>query len=167
MIKMPMPAEQKDAKVCMRPPTTGGPRRAPPTAYDRIMSGRISSGLAPRHSQAKGYKNMNHQVRSPHFLPPLNPKNEFNSISSLEDKTDTPVHLTYQPENMICPSCRRIIQTMTVSSTSRVSVLLTAGLCLLGCWCCACLPACLDSLKMVRHSCPKCKELIGVYDPDI
>ena len=135
----------------------------PPTAYDRIMSGRISSGIVHQHSKTQTSAKIIPQPRPPHFLPPLNPKTEFNSISSMEDKPSTQLHLTYQPKNMICRSCQRIILTHTVSSTSRVSVLLASGLCLLGCWCCACLPFCLESMQRVAHSCPKCKVAIGVY----
>ena len=149
----------------MKPPGKGEPRRRPPTAYDRIISGRLRSGQTPSYLNAK--ESQNQTVRPPHFLPPLHAKSEFNSISILDEETYSPLHLSYQPENMICPSCRRIIKTATVSSTSRVSILLTAGLCLLGCCLCACLPSFLDSLKYVRHSCPRCKVLIGAYDPDI
>ena len=152
--------QKKDALVRMRPQTTGGPRRAPPTAYDRIMSSRISSGMYPSQTHFESPEN------PPTFLPPIQTP-ELRSLAHSTSKSISPIELSYQPENMICPSCRKIILTSTSSSTSRFSVLLSAWLCLLGCWCCVCLPACLDSLKTVKHNCPKCKTLIGIYDPHI
>ena len=146
----------------LRAPGLGVPRRAPPTAYDRVISGRINSGIISSHTNKEDYP-----TRAPHFLPPLDCKSSLDSLPYLEYPTESNQSLSYQPEHMICPSCRRIIETVTKSSTSRVSILLTAGLCLLGCWVCICLPSCLDSLKTVKHSCPKCKVLIGIYDPVI
>ena len=151
-----------DSAHVMRVPGEGVPRRAPPTAYDRIISGRLRSGITRTHTNKEQYPK-----RAPHFLPPLDSKSSLNSLTWWEYRADTPPHLTYLPEHLICPSCRRMIQTVTVSSMSRVTILLTACLCLMGCWLCVCLPSCLDSLKTVKHSCPRCKVVIGVYDPDI
>merc|ERR1719206_1100006 len=104
-----------DSTHILRAPGEGVPRRAPPTAYDRIISGRLRSGITQAHTNTEQYP-----MRAPHFLPPLHSKSSLNSLTWLEYKTDPLPHLNYLPEHLICPSCKRMIETVTVSTMSRV-----------------------------------------------
>ena len=156
-------------------PQTPGPRRAPSTA-DRIMSQRMMSGLVDTFPPSPGaVRNVPQtpgtaQPRAPYHLPPMTAAQR-----RLQEQA-TPVTvqaqpffkpqdpLSYHSNTMTCPYCARSIHTKTVSEDSCMAVCLSASLCILGCWCCVCLPFCLESLQKVEHSCPKCKMVIGIYN---
>ena len=156
-------------------PQTPGPRRAPSTA-DRIMSQRIISGLVNPVPRTPGTRRIPQtpgtayrDPRPPYHLPPMTAQPTLND-PSVPVPTQTQRFfqqsepLSYHPSNMTCPFCGKSIQTKTESDDSCMAVFLSASLCILGCWCCVCLPFCLESLQKVEHSCPKCKMVIGTYN---
>ncbi|XP_046664050.1 lipopolysaccharide-induced tumor necrosis factor-alpha factor homolog [Homalodisca vitripennis] len=62
-----------------------------------------------------------------------------------------------------CPNCRTDIRTSTAKQSRRIAHLFCLGLCFIGCCLCSCIPYCMDSMKEVRHTCPKCKAYLGTY----
>merc|ERR1712154_728777 len=71
----------------------------------------------------------------------------------------------FGPEStqMQCPYCQSIIRTSIESEASGTAWVLGAVLCILGLWCCACIPCCMDSLQDVTHRCPNCNNVLGRY----
>ncbi|XP_062999449.1 lipopolysaccharide-induced tumor necrosis factor-alpha factor [Elgaria multicarinata webbii] len=69
-----------------------------------------------------------------------------------------------RPVQMSCPSCSRMIVTLTTYRAGALTWLSCGGLCLLGCWAGCCLiPFCVDALLDVDHHCPNCQALLGSY----
>ena len=144
-------------------PPTAGPRRAPSTA-DKVLSMRMTQGLD------KTVITTSIPPRAPFHLPPMTappyrPSNNFPNHRQTFLKPQEP--LSYFSARLTCPYCYRPVQTKTVSSDSCMAIFLSSTLCILGCWCCVCLPFCLESLQKVEHSCPKCKMVIGTYNPGL
>merc|ERR1711915_364591 len=64
---------------------------------------------------------------------------------------------------MICPNCKHSVTTTTSSKPSMTVWALSAVLCFTMLWPCFCVPFCVDSLHNVKHSCPNCKTVLGLY----
>ncbi|NXI75141.1 LITAF factor, partial [Rhipidura dahli] len=75
-----------------------------------------------------------------------------------------PVLFYDRPVQMCCPSCNQMIVTHLSYDAGALTWLSCGGLCLLGCigGCCL-IPFCIDALKDVDHTCPKCSALLGSY----
>ena len=170
-----MAGNKKPVPPLSRPvPPTPGPRRAPSTA-DQIMSRRMESGMVDSFNPAPGGVRRVPQTpgtappRAPYHLPPMTAAQQSHHDPPLLTqsflKPQPP--LSYYSITMTCPYCYRSIHTKTVSEDSCMAVCLSATLCILGCWCCVCLPFCLESLQKVEHSCPKCKMVLGTYNAGI
>lgn len=69
------------------------------------------------------------------------------------------------PVNMTCPKCQSQIRTQTESEPGPLAWIIAGVLCVVGCWMCACIPCCIDSLNSVTHKCPlpQCKQFLGRY----
>ncbi|XP_066992981.2 lipopolysaccharide-induced tumor necrosis factor-alpha factor homolog [Anabrus simplex] len=67
--------------------------------------------------------------------------------------------------NMICPMCRANIKTNTVRENQCRAHVCCCILFFVGCILCSCIPYCMDSFKIVRHTCPDCKAYLGTYKP--
>ncbi|XP_026883670.2 lipopolysaccharide-induced tumor necrosis factor-alpha factor homolog [Electrophorus electricus] len=68
------------------------------------------------------------------------------------------------PVQAFCPICVQSVLTRLDYSSGTMAWLICAGLCIFGCiYGCCLIPFCVDSLKDVRHHCPNCSSLIGVY----
>ncbi|NWR14229.1 LITAF factor, partial [Emberiza fucata] len=75
-----------------------------------------------------------------------------------------PVMFYDRPVQMVCPSCNQVIVTRLSYDSGALTWLSCGGLCLLGCIAGCCLiPFCIDALKDVDHTCPKCSALVGSY----
>merc|ERR1719397_124752 len=68
-----------------------------------------------------------------------------------------------EPVNTVCRNCGANITTTTVSETGTMAYVMAGLMCAVGFWCCFCLPLAMDSLKDVRHSCPSCNSIQGVF----
>ncbi|KAL6482492.1 hypothetical protein MHYP_G00105720 [Metynnis hypsauchen] len=70
---------------------------------------------------------------------------------------DSPVQVT-------CPTCRNTGLTNVEHSAGLLTYLFCGGLFFCGCALGCCLiPFCVDRLRDVKHTCPNCKALLGVY----
>ncbi|XP_076865358.1 lipopolysaccharide-induced tumor necrosis factor-alpha factor homolog [Brachyhypopomus gauderio] len=68
------------------------------------------------------------------------------------------------PVQAFCPVCVQSVQTRLEHSSGTMTWLTCAGLCIFGCiYGCCLIPFCVDSLKDVRHHCPSCNRIMGVY----
>merc|ERR1712154_449488 len=67
------------------------------------------------------------------------------------------------PVSTVCMSCHANITTSTNSETGTIALLTAGLLCFFGCWCCAWVPFCMDSMKDVGHRCPQCNRIVGRY----
>ncbi|NWR43265.1 LITAF factor, partial [Regulus satrapa] len=75
-----------------------------------------------------------------------------------------PVLFYDRPVQMCCPSCNQVIVTRLSYDSGALTWLSCGGLCLVGCVLGCCLiPFCIDALKDVDHTCPKCNNLLGSY----
>ena len=68
-----------------------------------------------------------------------------------------------QPIEMTCPHCRALILTRTETQTSAMQWIFSCILCVFLCCCCAAIPLCIESLKDVKHYCPRCNQFLGRY----
>ncbi|CAF4895660.1 unnamed protein product [Pieris macdunnoughi] len=60
-----------------------------------------------------------------------------------------------------CTACNKQVVTAVKKETTLRTHLLAGILCLFGCWCCVCIPYCVDSLKKSFHYCPQCNAYLG------
>ncbi|XP_014662288.1 PREDICTED: lipopolysaccharide-induced tumor necrosis factor-alpha factor homolog [Priapulus caudatus] len=63
-----------------------------------------------------------------------------------------------------CPHCQQHVNTVCEYETGMFAWLIVGVLCLVGCWLGCCLiPLCIDDCKDVRHTCPNCRNNIGMF----
>ncbi|XP_061177376.1 lipopolysaccharide-induced tumor necrosis factor-alpha factor homolog [Saccostrea echinata] len=65
---------------------------------------------------------------------------------------------------MVCPYCSSQISTSVEYESGALTWLSAGILCIFGCWLGCCLiPFCMPDLQDVKHTCPNCNKLVGVY----
>ncbi|XP_063374851.1 lipopolysaccharide-induced tumor necrosis factor-alpha factor homolog isoform X1 [Cydia amplana] len=62
-----------------------------------------------------------------------------------------------------CRNCNAQISTRIDRKPTMKTHLMAMLLCVLGCWCCVCVPYCMDSCLDVDHYCPNCGAFVGSY----
>ncbi|XP_055917634.1 lipopolysaccharide-induced tumor necrosis factor-alpha factor homolog [Eupeodes corollae] len=67
---------------------------------------------------------------------------------------------------LTCPHCHVQKLTRIDPEPSSKTHLMAALLCILGFWCCACLPYCIESCMNVNHYCGNCNNFLGTYTSD-
>jgi len=106
------------------------------------------------------------------MYPPLPPENKMMGPPPAQQPHTTVVtqvqYVTapvfgHRPVTMVCPHCQQNITTSTDSEPSAMAYVISAVLCIVGLWPCACVPCCIDSLQTVRHKCPSCRKYLGSY----
>lgn len=65
-----------------------------------------------------------------------------------------------------CPFCHVKKITRIEPEPSSKTHLMAALLCVLGFWCCACMPYCMDSCMNINHYCGNCNNFLGSYSGD-
>lgn len=111
------------------------------------------------------------------FIPPDNHPNEQHPIYP----TNYPQHQGQQPPPQVvyiqntviplgpnevyltCPHCHVQKLTRIEAEPSAKTHLMAALLCVLGFWCCACMPYCIESCMNINHFCGNCNKFIGSY----
>ena len=75
------------------------------------------------------------------------------------------LQLGRHPVTCTCPSCHQVITTQTELQVGVLIWMIFLMIILFGGWilCLCFIPFCMEDLKEVKHSCPNCKHLIGVY----
>uniref|UniRef100_A0A1A9X4Z3 LITAF domain-containing protein n=1 Tax=Glossina brevipalpis TaxID=37001 RepID=A0A1A9X4Z3_9MUSC len=68
-----------------------------------------------------------------------------------------------EPVFFTCPRCQSYTLTRIVYEPNLKTHLMAALLCLLGLWCCVCLPYCYERCVNIRHHCGNCGKLLGTY----
>ena len=66
-----------------------------------------------------------------------------------------------RPVRVTCPHCRQNTLTVVHTKLGSAQWLGCLVLCLLGMWCCCCIPMCIDSWQDGTHSCGHCGYLLG------
>ncbi|XP_053971187.1 lipopolysaccharide-induced tumor necrosis factor-alpha factor homolog [Hylaeus volcanicus] len=66
-----------------------------------------------------------------------------------------------EPQRLTCPYCHANVLTTIETESNTKTHLIAIILCLIGCWCCAPCPYCIDSCMVRKHSCPSCKAFLG------
>ncbi|KAH0954956.1 hypothetical protein HN011_000545 [Eciton burchellii] len=69
-----------------------------------------------------------------------------------------------EPQHMTCPHCQANISTRIDTEANTKTHLFALLLCVLGCWCCAPCPYCMDSCMVKKHYCPACNAYLGSSD---
>ncbi|XP_076623173.1 lipopolysaccharide-induced tumor necrosis factor-alpha factor homolog [Colletes latitarsis] len=64
-------------------------------------------------------------------------------------------------QNVTCPVCHAHISTTIETEANTKTHLFAILLCVLGLWCCAPCPYCIDSCMVKKHYCPSCKSYLG------
>uniref|UniRef100_A0A1B6CZB9 LITAF domain-containing protein n=1 Tax=Clastoptera arizonana TaxID=38151 RepID=A0A1B6CZB9_9HEMI len=65
---------------------------------------------------------------------------------------------------MTCPNCQTFIKTSTTTESTGSAYICCCLMFITGLCCiCSCLPFCMNSFKVVNHSCPNCKAFLGSY----
>jgi len=72
-------------------------------------------------------------------------------------------NLSSESTRMTCPYCRADISTKVTYQSSGMTHVAALVLCLLGLWCCVCIPYCTDSCMDAEHECPNCHKFVGQY----
>lgn len=70
------------------------------------------------------------------------------------------------PTFITCPHCHVQKLTRVEYSPSVKTHCMAAILCIVGLWCCACLPYCATSCMNANHFCGNCNKFVGVYNSD-
>lgn len=73
-----------------------------------------------------------------------------------------PFFVSRFPEPIVCPYCGQTGSSVVTYDIGQGTWLLGLILCCFGCVPCACVPCCLDDCKDAFHSCPNCRQLLGV-----
>ncbi|KAG5676625.1 hypothetical protein PVAND_006445 [Polypedilum vanderplanki] len=74
------------------------------------------------------------------------------------------IQFSENPVSMICYQCNQQILTKTSYENNVINHMLAGILCFMGLWCgCFLVPYCIDSIKDVKHQCPKCNNFLGLY----
>ncbi|KAI8037550.1 lipopolysaccharide-induced tumor necrosis factor-alpha factor homolog [Drosophila gunungcola] len=118
---------------------TGYPHQMPPPSYEQVV-----------HVQAP--------IRVVHAAAPP-------PVVIIQHQAVLPVGP--DPSFITCPHCH--VQKLTrVEYTPSVKThCMAALLCIVGLWCCACLPYCATSCMNANHFCGNCNKFVGVYNGDL
>ncbi|XP_031720718.1 cell death-inducing p53-target protein 1 homolog [Anarrhichthys ocellatus] len=71
--------------------------------------------------------------------------------------------LTDVPGQIMCPYCQNIVITQIGYVTGSYTWMIFGILAVFMCWCCCCIPFCVDSCKDVEHSCPHCHNVLHIH----
>lgn len=66
-----------------------------------------------------------------------------------------------ESQRLVCPYCHANITTSVATEANTKTHLFALILCVLGLWCCAPCPYCVDSCMVKKHYCPSCKAYLG------
>jgi len=133
------------------------PREPPPSYYPQQMPAAPQEGFI----QQPGYPTQSGFMPQPGF------GQQAGASGSAPTQTvirviQTP-NLSSESTRMTCPFCQADISTKVTYETSGMTHLAAAILCLLGLWCCVCIPYCTDSCMDSQHECPNCHKFLGRY----
>ena len=76
---------------------------------------------------------------------------------------EQPLDFTLQahPVPVTCPHCKKQGVTMVKSRIGLMQWLICLVLCLMGFWCCCCIPCYISDLREASHSCQHCGSYLG------
>ncbi|XP_076681137.1 lipopolysaccharide-induced tumor necrosis factor-alpha factor homolog [Andrena cerasifolii] len=66
-----------------------------------------------------------------------------------------------ESQHLTCPHCHASITTSVQTEANSKTHLFALLICVLGGWCCAPCPYCMDSCLVKKHYCPACKAYLG------
>ncbi|XP_067632212.1 lipopolysaccharide-induced tumor necrosis factor-alpha factor homolog [Eurosta solidaginis] len=69
-----------------------------------------------------------------------------------------------EPTTVTCPACHITKLTRIDYEPSARTHLMAAILCIVGLWCCVCLPYCAESCMSTNHYCGNCNKFLGTYN---
>ncbi|XP_017479572.1 PREDICTED: lipopolysaccharide-induced tumor necrosis factor-alpha factor homolog, partial [Rhagoletis zephyria] len=69
-----------------------------------------------------------------------------------------------EPTIVSCPACHVTKLTRIDYEPSARTHLMAAILCIVGLWCCVCLPYCAESCMSTNHYCGNCNKFLGTYN---
>ncbi|XP_054740323.1 lipopolysaccharide-induced tumor necrosis factor-alpha factor [Anastrepha obliqua] len=69
-----------------------------------------------------------------------------------------------EPTIVTCPACHITKLTRIDFEPSARTHLMAAILCIVGLWCCVCLPYCAESCMNTNHYCGNCNKFLGTYN---
>ncbi|KAM4765158.1 lipopolysaccharide-induced tumor necrosis factor-alpha factor isoform 1-T1 [Cyanocitta cristata] len=155
------PARQNTPCDIMSAPS-GNPVPSAPPSYEEAVGINVNyphpypiPGPGQKKPDGKG-------MNPPPYMGQPPPAN--NPITVQTVYVQQPVLFYDRPVQMSCPSCNQVIVTRLSYDAGALTWLSCGGLCLLGCIAGCCLiPFCIDALKDVDHTCPKCSALLGSY----
>ncbi|NWV21092.1 LITAF factor, partial [Origma solitaria] len=134
---------------------------APPPSYEETV-GINMNYPHPYPVPGPGQKPDGKGMNPPPYMGQPPPAN--NPVAVQTVYVQQPVLFYDRPVQMCCPSCNQMIVTRLSYDAGALTWLSCGGLCLLGCIVGCCLiPFCIDALKDVDHTCPKCNALVGSY----
>mmetsp|Transcript_25278 Transcript_25278/g.24676 ORF Transcript_25278/g.24676 Transcript_25278/m.24676 type:complete len:98 (+) Transcript_25278:353-646(+) len=66
-----------------------------------------------------------------------------------------------RPIKIRCPNCQNDDFTHSATSASGMAWASCAVMCIFGCWCCCCIPFCMEDCKEADHRCKNCNSLVA------
>ncbi|CAI2377089.1 unnamed protein product [Moneuplotes crassus] len=126
--------------------TTGQyPVEPPQYQTSQPMGGPTYQGIPqPQYFQAQGYPP--HQFGNGGVAPKVTPAMFRGVLTSVFCE---------------CPSCGQVTHTRVEEENSPLQWILCLIICVVGLWCCCCIPFCIDNLKAGKHYCSSCGSCIG------
>ncbi|KAH8401839.1 hypothetical protein KR009_008208 [Drosophila setifemur] len=138
---------------------TGYPYPAPPPSYDQVVHVqaplRVVQAAAPPPQMVIIQRGL--------------PRKYLNGVyyrgQLIVSDTNAPL-VGPDPSFITCPHCHVQKLTRVEYAPSVKTHCMAALLCMVGLWCCACLPYCSTSCMNANHFCGNCNKFVGVYSSE-
>jgi len=111
------------------------------------------------------YPNMPNDVHGHPTAPPSYNATAVPIVGQAQYVIQQPINGPFGPHAQIaqCPNCGERAVTRIEYENGNKTHILALIMCMLGLWCCCCIPYCVDSMKNANHYCSKCSNFLGVY----
>ncbi|KAJ8299554.1 hypothetical protein KUTeg_023614 [Tegillarca granosa] len=138
----------------------------PPPAYQTGVP--QAGGLPPSQPNEPPPKYEDGNFQQPTAYPP---QQGYQSMAQTTVYTQQPIVLQqhimrYGPDPQLiqCPHCSTQVTTTVMTEAGAITWLASGLICLVGCWLGCCLiPFCINDLQDVKHTCPNCNRVVGIY----
>ncbi|XP_037941163.1 lipopolysaccharide-induced tumor necrosis factor-alpha factor homolog [Teleopsis dalmanni] len=119
--------------------------------------------FADAHGQILGYDTINNLTST--YTVPQGTQTTQQQQPVIIIQHHAVLRLGPDPVLLTCPSCQVKKLTIIESMPNSRTHLTALALCLLGFWCCVCVPYCIGFCMNTNHYCGNCRKFLGTYSP--